>query len=47
VVYLLAYAFMNFGAFGIILYLERDGNAGTGLDTSTASFTAGPSRLSS
>lgn len=32
VVYLLAYAFMNFGAFGIILFLEREGNSGDKLD---------------
>lgn len=30
--YLVAYAFMNFGAFGLILYLERDGSAGDKLD---------------
>lgn len=30
--YLVAYAFMNFGAFGLILYLERDGSSGDKLD---------------
>jgi len=30
--YLVAYAFMNFGAFGLILFLERDGSAGDRLD---------------
>ena len=28
VFYLLAYAFMNLGAFGLVLYLQRDGSAG-------------------
>lgn len=32
VFYLLAYAFMNFGAFGLVLYLEREGSAGDRMD---------------
>ena len=42
VFYLLAYAFMNLGAFGLVLYLQSEGSAGDPWKTSTGSSAGGP-----